>query len=1270
MESTNILTQINRDDIIQAVLTTSASRTQSALHETLCRVIDDNIKNALKANTKKKIIDVKRNLSEEQVQYLCELYPERKIITSNSERGTHSMAAAMRKIETDLVLSLFPKNSVIYDIGGNWATHAKCNDGRKVHCCCPILDYRDAQRKMTRMLNFHKFISDSSEIPPDVREKAEMIAEDNAIITANVREGDLNSSALNGRWFCQNKFEDCVFDPRDILMGETAKDDVMIYAMAIHSIYDINVYELATALQRKGIKRMVGTFLFSVDMLLGRKSGELPSVNGFYKLEGEYIKYGFYDDPNCGYRHKFSSLKAYLTKTFVKAANGSVFYLELTDLRGDVMYFTMTDATEARASGIMKDESFKCIPVDAKNKVVFPLFVVDETTDTLMFLERVLPKDFVHRAIEYVNRCKENQLTVESIVSYLSSTNNAVIIGGSARKVEEKVDPSLLPMIASTLLVYSEMQRAKQKTVIQKLRIHVKNTVTIGDLLKHAFHKVFGAVGVGQLALQSFARWLKFFHGSGVIEMNDLFMYVEIEDRIRLWSKKSREHEFFLTFDDLTEKSRLYEEYNEERRRISDKIIKEKGLSSKDLSLEEDKEKTVDEILAWMEKSEDLKASELRSKLIGIRKNRARVDKRKFGEAHQVNTAVLQRFTESDDDHFSTCALNAPGKWWVDVLGEFLGKTLSEVCATNIVFSDIEPNDNTEGFDTVEYADRDDMASDVETSISQCVESNDECVDEDGYSCDGDSKVEHSTLNSNYGALTPTPREEVKNSEEGVDVTGEDVSTDIIEPHCDGRWALMAEDSDFAIDQKRSEALNIMEVRYAKLPSKPDYLESDDFRTRAKKEFIWYLECKLVADKSAMTDIVRDFVYNMYHNSLCEFPKNSCFLSYEGDDNGNWVWGRKPVRLGHAYAVHFYAADWKTDCRLVSLSWNKDEEGNFVGDKPVISTNSGVYMLCDLTFLMNEMIILKNLQFSLKTRFQKHIPHVTLIDGVPGCGKSTHIVKEARLENQYVLTMGREAAAELRERFKTVRGSTDEQLKRVRTVDSFLMNDKDSRAKVLHFDEALMAHAGMVYFCADNLSARTIICQGDSQQIPFINRVESITLEYAKLEITNVVEKRLTYRSPLDVACFLTRKNFYGTSTVMSANPTGRSMSVVGPRDGMTSNYSIPKKKGAQYLTFTQSEKEDMVRYLGKGQWSVNTVHESQGKTYDDVILVRLKPTDNEIYPGGRKSKPYVVVGTTRHRRSLVYYTRAEDILYRDITEMMSVQEGKLHKHLFTESTQ
>ncbi|KOM50639.1 hypothetical protein LR48_Vigan08g146600 [Vigna angularis] len=342
-------------------------------------------------------------------------------------------------------------------------------------------------------------------------------------------------------------------------------------------------------------------------------------------------------------------------------------------------------------------------------------------------------------------------------------------------------------------------------------------------------------------------------------------------------------------------------------------------------------------------------------------------------------------------------------------------------------------------------------------------------------------------------------------------------------------------------DEKRGKA-------WASMAEESELAESK----RKDVEHLDALLCKIISDKSTMMDIIREYAYGMYHESEGTFQKNAGFFRVV---KGNVRWEFKKSRtLGHMYAIKFDLETYKSGATLVRLFWGKDSEDRLKIDVPNFTeSKNGLFMVCDHTFLMNEMEILKVLKVALTERKHKHMPNATLTDGVPSCGKSTHTVKEASLDKQYVLTMGKEATMDLKERFKRERKAIEAQLKRVRTVDSFFLNDGRSRANVLHFDEAPMVHAGMVYFCVDMLSARIVVCQGDSQQIPFVNRVEAINLRYSELQISNTVKKRLTCRSPLGVVAYLTKKLFYGNSLVMSVNPLVNSMKVFGPRSGMSS---------------------------------------------------------------------------------------------------------------------
>nr|BAG50442.1 p153 [Chinese wheat mosaic virus] len=1345
IDSSSILGIISEEDVIRAAISTSATKFGSQLHSTVCDHVKETYLDAMERQKTKKKIDVRRDLSQEQLQLLNDLYPERHIVSSNCERGTHSFAAASRKIETDLLLSRIPKKSWVYDIGGNWATHIKRNDGRRVHCCCPTIDIRDSARKTVRWASIEKYLDEKDEIPTEVGERIKRVQADEIKIYENLKNKRAQPEDLDGKWYCGNKFEECVF------RAERA------YAMAIHSIYDIDLMDLANALEEKRIKIMSGTFLFSVDLLLGKKSGSLPTMDGFFEVEGDYVKYGFKNDTNPGYKHKLSQLMKYLTKTFVVAKGGTIYYLELTEQRGDVMFFTMTDATEARMNGVVADESFKCIPIDNKSEVVFPIFEVDKQTDSLIFSEVLLSKDFVQRAIEYTGRLKPNQLTPDNVNTYLTSTNNTIIIGGSSRKNTTKVDATLIQQITTTLVVWTELMNLRQKRVLEKLRLQMKDDVDFKSLAHTAFLKVFGKVSYYQRALRCFANWLSYVHGTDAIQFHDVPLYAEITDRVKLWKTHAPNQGFVLDMEDLDVKIKMHEVSEREKRDVSRCIVSGKlgelQIHSEPSNNEEQtngdyrdtrRRTTFEDLLEgevatnflddWCEKNDHFNFSRddaLSKYAWGLKLLKGiwefllppmdfapvYVDDE---QARLRMVHVNERRNTSDtgaDGDVAACEVAADFSKAMDTLVDVVKKMdqkklelvdkvktsavavveLSKTkpvtgnsCAVDL-WADFEKDlddDDESGCGVSMVTKGKEVCQDNVGPVLLCGSSSRSSVSEveketdvvsvtdfgstPAASCGGMVLDESVSVTSNDASVelpvtaTTVATVETGNADAVIASSDESAFSDVN----DKSWGSVAEEESDDTFYSCSGVISD-KVKKSNLPKRPDFSKFPTVQQKAKHEAMWYLQCKIVSDRTTLRSIIDDHLRGMFHNGTCELPKDSAFLDYTADNSGTWMYG-KPSRFGHSYGVGF-SLDTRqrvSKCELVKLMWNHDSRGQ-VNQKPVNTRAFQYLLLSELSFMMNEMIIYRNLQQVMRKRERTKQARITLRDGVPGCGKSTWILNNANPTKDMILSVGKEATEDLKEKFMKKHRCVESDLKRIRTVDSFLMHDYDKyRAATVHFDEALMAHAGMVYFCADILGAKKVICQGDSQQIPFINRVESITLQYSKLVIDETEHVRLTYRSPVDVAHYLTKKSWYSGGRVTTKNPVMRSMKTVGPRDvkPMTSVHCVPYFKDAQYLTFTQSEKTDLYKALrNKGPVTVNTVHETQGKTFDDVIVVRLKTTENEIYPGGRKGQPYEIVATTRHRRSLVYYTAIEDRLFEDISDMQDVMESKLMKSLCPE---
>ena len=145
----------------------------------------------------------------------------------------------------------------------------------------------------------------------------------------------------------------------------------------------------------------------------------------------------------------------------------------------------------------------------------------------------------------------------------------------------------------------------------------------------------------------------------------------------------------------------------------------------------------------------------------------------------------------------------------------------------------------------------------------------------------------------------------------------------------------------------------------------------------------------------------------------------------------------------------------------------------------------------------------------------------------------------------------------------------------VRTVDSFLMNyGKGARCqfKRLFIDEGLMLHTGCVNFLVEMSLCDIAYVYGDTQQIPYINRVTGFPYpaHFAKLEVDEVETRRTTLRCPADVTHFLNQR-YEGYVMCTSSEKKSVSQEMV---SGAASINPVSKPLKGKILTFTQSDKE------------------------------------------------------------------------------------------------
>lgn len=263
------------------------------------------------------------------------------------------------------------------------------------------------------------------------------------------------------------------------------------------------------------------------------------------------------------------------------------------------------------------------------------------------------------------------------------------------------------------------------------------------------------------------------------------------------------------------------------------------------------------------------------------------------------------------------------------------------------------------------------------------------------------------------------------------------------------------------------------------------------------------------------------------------------------------------------------------------------------------------------------------------------LPTMRWTNGVPGCGKTTHIVRNFDENSEVVATTTIEAAKDLKEKLAHRYGNKAKT--KVRTMASILANGFREGVKInrLTVDEALMNHFGAIVMAARLSAAEEVVLIGDVNQLPYIDRENLFKIRYSRPNLTVGISCELscTHRNPKDVAFAISEVY----DVIYSSSPIIHSLRM----EGFTGSRIPVKQDRTLYLTFTQEEKKALLsRGYGAGEGSrIMTIHEAQGQTSENVIVVQTRAERLSIHD----SVSHAVVAVTRHTNTCVYYSDNKD---------------------------
>nr|WOK58436.1 MAG: RNA-dependent RNA polymerase [Longquan rodent ribovirus 1] len=416
----------------------------------------------------------------------------------------------------------------------------------------------------------------------------------------------------------------------------------------------------------------------------------------------------------------------------------------------------------------------------------------------------------------------------------------------------------------------------------------------------------------------------------------------------------------------------------------------------------------------------------------------------------------------------------------------------------------------------------------------------------------------------------------------------------------------------------------------------PKYIAVATVTDRMRNAMLEAIEIWRVSTAAALSSVAPS-----YNKIMLLMQKNGNALPKElvqtNPDFGliNLATGKYLIKPKVPYDTYQCAFDGRT---LLSMARYYNTDGKLVPVK-----GGGIVAVSAATRLM----IAPMLYDKVKDLDVEHVPlnfDLELVEGVPGCGKTTYIINNHdpyAVNRPLVLTATRESARDIRERVLREYPDLKDVKQYYRTGDSYLLAYSATDVHAvdhLWIDEALMRHPGEIFLYAVLSGAKHVHIFGDRQQIPFVNRNATYRLLYDKLvEYTEVMSRKFlstSYRCPLDVVAYLNSLNaysdtMYGTSSVKRSVVTRHIPSLPAIMCEIRDDWQV--------LTFTQAEKAVVLDKYPR--FRVNTVHEFQGKQTEKVLVLRLNDKPIDIY----KSRSHQLVALSRHTKEFIYATVVQD---------------------------
>nr|QBZ78516.1 polyprotein [Grapevine leafroll-associated virus 2] len=370
------------------------------------------------------VVKVPFYMSEATQNALTRFYPQFDLKFSHSSHSDHPAAAASRLLENETLVRMCGNS--VSDIGGCPLFHLNSKSQRRVHVCRPVLDGKDAQRRVVRDLQY-----------------------------SSVRAGD-DEKLVEGPM----NVDVCHY-PLGVCDHESS-------AMMMVQVYDASLYEICSAMIKKKCRITYLTMVTPGEFLDGRECVYMESLDCDIEVDvhADTVMYKF--GSSC-YSHKLSNIKDIMTTPYV-VLGGFLFSVEMYEIRMGVNYFKITKSEVCPYISSSKLLRYRRANSDVV-KVKLPRFDKKRRMCLPGYDIIYLDSKFVSRVFDYVvcNCSAVNSKTFEWVWSFIKSSKSRVIISGRIIHKDVNLDLKYVESFAAVMLASGVRSRLASEYLAKNL---------------------------------------------------------------------------------------------------------------------------------------------------------------------------------------------------------------------------------------------------------------------------------------------------------------------------------------------------------------------------------------------------------------------------------------------------------------------------------------------------------------------------------------------------------------------------------------------------------------------------------------------------------------------------------------------------------------------------------------------------------------------------------------------------------------------------------